>query len=227
MGGIFFLKIRRYNGRNNKTEKKVQNMAEIQPFTKAQERFLRSLKTPVGVQSFLDALPYHHAGTAFSPKKVLEEGTAHCLEGAIFAAAALRYQGRPPLLLDLEAEADSDHVLALYKENGAWGSIGISNFSGLRFRPAIYRSIRELALSYVNDYFNLRRQRTLRRYSNPVSLKKFDRQHWMTTDGPVWFIAEHLCEIPHIELMTKKMLKNLPPVDQRSFLAGKVGMTKK
>jgi len=209
------------------TKMRSPTLDQMHSFTKSQERFLRSLNSPVKIQSFLDSLPYHHAGTAFSPKTVLEEGTAHCLEGAVFAAAALRFQGRPPLLLDLEAEADSDHVLAVFRDHGGWGAIGISNFSGLRFRPAIYRTMRELALSYANDYFNLRRQRTLRRYSKAVSLKPFDHLNWMTTNSPVWFIAEHLCEIPHFELMNRKMIKNLSPVDQRAFLAGKVGMTKK
>jgi hypothetical protein len=199
----------------------------METFSKRDERILRSLKTPQKIQAFLDALPYHHADTAFSPKRVLAEGTAHCLEGAIFAAAALRLQGRAPLLWDLEAEGDSDHVLALYQEEGAWGSIGISNFSGLRFRPPIYRNLRELALSYFNDYFNYRRQRTLRRYSNAVNLRRFDSRHWQTRMDNVWFIAEYLCDIPHHQLMDEKVANNLPLVDRRSFQAGCVGMTKK
>ncbi len=199
----------------------------MEKFSKRDERILRTLRTPQKIQAFLDGLPYHHADTAYSPKRVLAEGTAHCLEGAIFAAAALRFNGHPPLLWDLEAEGDSDHVLALYKEGGAWGSIGISNFSGLRFRPPIYRTLRELALSYFNDYFNNRRQRTLRRYSGAVNLRRFDSQNWQTRMDNVWFIAEYLCDIPHTDLINKKVAKNLPLVDLRSYRAGCVGMTKK
>src|SRR5438477_13145931 len=116
-------------------------------FTPAELRKLRSLKDPYGIQRFLDDMPYHIADTAWSPRRVLREGTAHCLEGAIFAAAALRVLGRPPLLLDLEAVQDSDHVLCVYRTRGHWGAIAKSNFTGLRFREPVYRSVRELVMS--------------------------------------------------------------------------------
>ena len=115
--------------------------------------------------------------------------SSHCLEGAIFAAAALRANGYPPLLLDFEAEHDTDHVIAIYRQDGCWGAVAKSNYTGCRWREPVYRTLRELALSYFNAYFNLRRERTLRRYSVPVNLKRFDRQNWMTTDQPVWFIV--------------------------------------
>jgi hypothetical protein len=101
-------------------------------FTPREVRALRSLKTPHGIQRALDAMPYHLASTAWSPRRVLAEGTAHCLEGAVFAAAALRVLGFPPLLLDLEAVQDTDHVLAVYRVRGHWGAIAKSNFAGLR-----------------------------------------------------------------------------------------------
>jgi hypothetical protein len=147
--------------------------------------------------------------------------TAHCLEGAVFAAAALRVNGYPPLILDLEAERDSDHVIAVFQERGAWGAIGSSSFSGLRFRAPVYKNLRELAMSYFNDYFNLRRERTLRAYSKPVNLTRFDQQIWMTREDNVWFIAEYLCEIPHTPLLTSAMIKSLTPVDARALAAGK------
>ena len=186
-------------------------------------RFLRSLSTPAKIQNFLDKTPYHIANTAWSPRLVMRHKTAHCLEGAIFAAAALRVNGYPPLLLDLEAVNDTDHVIAVYQENGAWGALAASNYPGCRFRSPIHRSLRELALSYFNDYFNNRRERTLRNFSRPVNLKRFDRQHWMTRDDDVWFIAEHLCEISHTSLITPKMVKALTRVDERSYKAGTYG----
>jgi hypothetical protein len=128
-------------------------------FNTAELRKLRGLKDPDGIQRFLDDLPYHLADTAWSPRRVLRDRTAHCLEGAIFAAAALRVNGYPPLLLDFEAERDTDHVLAIYKVRGHWGAVAKSNFTGCRFREPVYRSLRELAMSYFNIYFNLRRQR--------------------------------------------------------------------
>lgn len=108
-------------------------------------RTLRALKTPAQIQKFIDAIPYQYANTAWSPERVLNERKGHCLEGALVAAAALRVNGYPPLLVDLEAVRDDDHVLAVYRENGLWGSIAKSNFAGLRFRAPVYRTVRELA----------------------------------------------------------------------------------
>ncbi len=119
-------------------------------------RTLRALKTPVQIQKFLDALPYQYANTAWSPQRALRERKGHCLEGALLAAAALRVNGRPALLMDLEAVHDDDHVLAVYREGSLWGSIAKSNFAGLRFRAPVYRTLRELALSYFEHYYNLR-----------------------------------------------------------------------
>ena len=194
-------------------------------FTRREIRALRALGSPVGIQRALDAMPYHVAGTAWSPRRVLRERTAHCLEGAIFAAAALRVLGFPPLLLDLEAVQDTDHVIAVYRVRGHWGAIAKSNFSGLRFRPPVHRSLRELAMSYFEAYINLRGDRTLRAYSRPVNLARFDRVHpdWMTTDGDLWWVAEHLLEIPHTPLLTPALIRHLSRVDRRSLRAGLVG----
>jgi hypothetical protein len=188
---------------------------------------LRALKTPAGVQKFLDDLPYNLSYTAGSPKKVLGDRTASCLEGGIFGAAALRVLGFPPLIFDLEAEQDTDHVVAIFKLRGHWGAVAKSNFTGCRYREPVYRSLRELAMSYFNIYFNLRGERTLRRYSRPVNLARFDHLNWMNTEKPVWFIAEYLCEIPHISLLTPAMEKNLTRVDQRTMRGEMVGHRKR
>src|ERR1700722_5447161 len=116
-------------------------------FTRKELRKLRVMKNPYGIQKFLDAMPYHLEDTAWSPRKVLAEQTSHCLEGAIFAAAALRANGYPPLLLDFEAEQDPDHVIAFFRENGCGGAIPKSNYSGCRWREPVHRTLRELALS--------------------------------------------------------------------------------
>ena len=194
-------------------------------FTPREWRALRALASPVGIQKALDAMPYHVATTAWSPRRVLREGTAHCLEGAIFAAAALRTLGFPPLLLDLEAVQDSDHVIAVYRLRGHWGAIAKSNFSGLRFREPVYRSVRELVMSYFESYINLRGERTLRAYSPPVDLGRFDRTHpgWMTAADDVWWIPEHLVDVPHTRLLTAGMTRNLSRVDRRTLAAGLVG----
>jgi hypothetical protein len=188
-------------------------------FTPKELRKLRSLKDPHGIQRFLDDMPYHLADTAWSPRVVLREGTSHCLEGAIFGAAALRAIGYPPLILDLEAHHDTDHVVAIYRVNGHWGAVAKSNYVGCRFRDPVYRSLRELAMSYFNLYFNLRRERTLRTFSRPVNLARFDRQQWMTTEKPIWFIVYYLLEIPHFKLLKPGMAKHLHRVDERLFQA--------
>jgi hypothetical protein len=196
-------------------------------FSPTELRTLRALRSPAGIQRFLDEIPYHLAGTAWSPRKVLHEKTAHCLEGAIFAAAALRVLGFPPLILDLEAEQDTDHVLAVFKSRGHWGAIAKSNFSGCRYREPVYRTLRELALSYFNIYFNLRGERTLRCYSRPVNLARFDDRAWMTSDKPIWFIAEYLCDIPHQPLLKRGLEKHLTRVDRRTWASEMVGHQKK
>jgi len=197
-------------------------------FTPREWRALRALASPVGIQKALEAMPYHVATTAWSPRRVLREGTAHCLEGAIFAAAALRTLGFPPLLLDLEAVQDSDHVIAVYRLRGHWGAIAKSNFSGLRFRDPVYRSVRELVMSYFESYMNLRGERTLRAYSPPVDLGRFDRTHpgWMTAEDDVWWIPEHLVDVPHRRLLTAGMTRNLSRADRRALAAGLVGYRK-
>ena len=192
-------------------------------FTPAELHRLRALKTPLGVQKFLNRLPYHLKDTAWSPRRVIEERTAHCMEGAIFAAAALRVLGYPPLIWDLEAHRDTDHVIAIYRHRGGWGAVAKSNYANCRWRDPVFRSLRELALSYFDTYFNLRGQRTLRTYSRPVNLKRFDHLEWMTSDKPIWFIAEYLCEIPHIRLLTRAQERRLAIADpwlMKSVLVG-------
>jgi hypothetical protein len=189
-------------------------------------RTLRALKTPAQIQKFIDAIPYQYADTAWSPQRVLRERKGHCLEGALVAAAALRVNGYPPLLVDLEAVRDDDHVLAVYRQNGLWGSIAKSNFAGLRFRAPVYRTVRELALSYVDHYYNLRGERTLRAYSRPVNLARLDKQNWMTSEEDVWCVPELLIAARHYPLFPHKVASSLPRMDRRAFEAGMHGWTK-
>jgi hypothetical protein len=189
-------------------------------------RTLRSLKTPAQIQKFVDALTYKYADTAASPKRVLRERKGHCLEGALVAAAALRVNGYPSLLMDLEAVHDDDHVLAIYRERGLWGSIAKSNYAGLRFRAPVYRTLRELAMSYFEQYYNLRGERTLRAYSVPVNLARLDGKHWMTAEEDVWCVTDLLVDARHYPLMPDKVARALPRVDRRSFEAGMHGSVK-
>ena len=186
-------------------------------------RTLRSLNTPARIQRFLDEMEYQYANTAWSPARVLGERKGHCLEGALLAAAALRVNGHPPLVMDLEAVHDDDHVIALYREHGLWGGIAKSNFAGLRFRAPVHRTLRELALSYFDSYYNLRGQRTLRSYSCAVNLARLDRRHWMTSDEDVWCVPELLIAARHYPIVPDKVARALPRLDRRSFQAGMHG----
>jgi hypothetical protein len=220
-------KVKRLRGGQKPSHRRSAATAPGYGFSRADLRKLRSLRTPAGVQHFLDELPYNLEYTARSPRFVLRDQTASCLEGAIFAAAALRVLGFPPLIFDLEAEQDTDHVVALFKVRGHWGAVAKSNFTGCRYREPVHRTLRELAMTYFNVYFNLRGERTLRRYSRPVNLARFDDRHWMATDESVWFIAEYLCEIPHTPLLRSTMEKSLTRVDLRTIRGEMVGHRKK
>jgi hypothetical protein len=196
-------------------------------FDRRERAIFRRLSTPERIQRFLD----HEVGynkeasgpTCRSPRRILRDRLAHCLEGALFGAAALRVQGWEPLLLDLEAVRDDDHVLAVFRQRDAWGAIAKSNFSGLRFREPVYRNLRELAMSYFEHYYNLEGEKTLRTYSQPVNLRRFDRIHWMTAEEDLWPVSDYLFGIPHRRLLSPAAVRHLNRVDRRLFAAGKVG----
>jgi len=194
--------------------------------TARESELLKSLTTPWKIQDFLNSLPYNiepDGDTCRSPRRVMRDRTAHCFEAALFAAAALRINGWPPLILDLVAVRDTDHVIAVYRIDGCWGAIAQSNYSGLRFREPIYRTVRELAVSYFEDYYNPMGEKTLREYSRPVNLSRFDPMGWMTAEEDVWAIAEYLVDIPHTAMFrsTRRMY-----ADRRLIDAGLVGHRK-
>ena len=131
--------------------------------------------------------------------------------------------GYPPLLVDLEAVRDSDHVLAVYRIDGRWGAVAKSDYSGLRSREPVYRTLRELAMSYFEHYFNPAGEKSLRTYSRPVNLKQFDRWDWMTSEDNVWAVPNHLVDIPHVRLITPAMERRLARMDKRLYAAGRLG----
>lgn len=194
--------------------------------TRGETAQLRRLATPEKIQSYLDGLTYNlerGGETLRSPRRVLRDRTAHCAEAAFLAAAAFRVNGRPPLVLDLEAVRDDDHVLAIHRDRGLWGAVALSKFAGLRFRAPVYRTLRELVMSYFDDYYNWDGERTLRRYSRPVSLARFDRIGWMTSEQDLWPITEHLAEVAHVSLLRPGVDRRLPRLDRRTYAAGLYG----
>jgi hypothetical protein len=195
--------------------------------TREERSLYRRLKTPERIQRFLDdEVAYNKepdGPTSRGPRWVVQERKGHCMEGALFAAAALRVNGHPPLLLDLEAVRDDDHVLALYKNDGCWGAIAKSNYAGLRFRAPVYRTLRELVMSYFEHYYNLAGEKTLRGYSRPVNLTRFDYLNWMTAEQDVWEIPEYLCSVSHTGILSAAMERRSFRMDRRLFEAGKWG----
>jgi hypothetical protein len=193
-------------------------------------RLPRGLSTPAGIQRFLDEeLVYNKepdGETAFSPARVLAERRAHCFEGALLAAAAFRRLGHAPLVVQLRAVRDDDHVLALYRERpgaGCWGAVAKSNYSGLRFRSAVYRSLRELAMSYFDVYFNLEGEKSLRAFGRPVNLARFDACGWETAREGLWDVSVHLATRRFTPILSRGQCRALAPMDRRLFDAGLVG----
>ncbi len=196
----------------------VRNDA-LDEFSASELRFIRHrLSSPMRIQGWLDAIPYNveeDGETLRSPRRVLRDRTANCIEGAILAAGALRVHAHPPLIMDLTAVRDEDHVIAVFRRGRRWGAIGTSKFTGLRYREPVYRSLRELAMSYFEHYFNLRGERTLRGHGRPVNLSRFDGLHWMTAEEDLWVIAEYLETIPHRLLLADGEDQGLTRVDGR------------
>ena len=190
--------------------------------SKKELTILRKLSTPEKIQDFLDTLPINHekqGDTCLSPRQVLREKKAHCIEGAMLAAAALWLHGEEPLLLDLTTlRYDDDHVVALYQRNGYWGAISKTNHAVLRFRDPIYRTIRELALSYFHEYFMLTTGRkTLLSYSVPFSLKRFGTE-WIVSEENVWYIAHAIDDVRHYSLVpekNKRFIRKASPLEKQ------------
>jgi hypothetical protein len=195
----------------------------METLTPHEKRLLRSLSTPWRIQKYLDALPYNkepNGDTCRSPRRTIRDQTAHCFEAALLAAAALSVHGHPPLILDLESVRDDDHVITVFRMDRLWGAMAKSNYSGLRFREPVYRTLRELAMSYFEHYYNLKGEKTLRAFSRPVNLTRFGKLNWMTSEEDVWEIPEYLTTIAHTPILqtNRRMF-----MDKRSYEAGLVG----
>ena len=187
-------------------------------------RLLHRLSTPRKIQDYLETLRANDGhDTCRSPRNVIRTRRAHCIEGAMLAALALRIHGHRPLIVDFEsAPHDLDHVVAVFKSHGHWGAISKTNHAVLRYREPVYRSIRELALSYFHEYFDGDGRKTMRTYSRPVDLARFDRQGWITSDEDVWYVAEHLVDIPHIPILSRAQLAGLRLADPIECKAGEL-----
>ena len=186
-------------------------------------RFLKTMTDADRIQGFLDSLDYNPVYECRSPRWVIRKRSAHCFEGALFAAAALQYNGHKPLIVDLKAYNDDDHVITIFKEDDHWGAVAKSNFTSLRYREPVYRSLRELVMSYFDFYFNLDRDKSLRSYSLPLDLTIYDARRWTTTDDDLEYIGDKLEIIHHYPVVNKKMIKNLKKASNIMLEAGMLG----
>jgi hypothetical protein len=187
----------------------------------AERKFLDGLNSPFKVQAFLNAISYSTDEFYRCPLRVLRERVAHCFDGATFATMALRRLGEPPLILEIIPNGrDDDHLLALFKRFGCWGAVAQSNFSGLRFREPVYRSLRELVMSYFEDYFNAMGEKTMVGYRGPINLKVFDHLEWMASDRGLERLSSAMDRYRPHPVITTEMAANLSPVDERSLRAG-------
>jgi len=183
------------------------------------------LNTPKKIQDFLNKIPTNFEPgreTVLSPRMVLRENRAHCMEGAMFAATALRFKGHKPLIVDLTSvKNDYDHVITVFKHKGHWGAISKTNHAVLRYREPVYKNIRELVMSYFHEYFtNHDGKKTLRSYSRPVDLSRFDKQGWMTAEQDIWYVPEYLLEVAHLPILSRSQIAFLRKADPIEVKAG-------
>jgi hypothetical protein len=186
-------------------------------------KFLKTLNNPCKIQAFLDSIDYNPNYECRSPRWVMKKRSAHCFEGALFAAAALQFIGFKPLIVDMLAVNDDDHLIAVFRVDGYWGAVAKSNFTSLRFREPVYRSLRELIMSYFDFFFNVDGYKSLRSYSRPFDLTMFESRNWATTDEDLEYIGDKIESLHHYPVVTRKMIKNLNNASDYMLKAGLLG----
>jgi hypothetical protein len=193
-----------------------------QKLTSQEVGLLKSLDSPAKIQAFLDATPYSPEERNRCPLNVIRDHQAHCLDGGMFAAAALRRIGFAPLLVDLfpEPGLDDDHILAIFKVEGCWGVVAKSNYIGLRYREPVYRSLRELVMSYFDVFYNIDGERTLRSYTRPVNLARFDHLGWEWSDAGADYIEKHLKGLTGRPVISQVQVDRLTRLDDDAYRAG-------
>jgi hypothetical protein len=188
-----------------------------------ERRVVAALDSPLAIQAFLDSIPYSPDPFYRCPARVIRDRRAHCFDGALFAAAALRELGHRPMLVDIYAERDDDHLLAVFRQGRYWGALAKSNFVGLRYRDPIYRSLRELVMSYFELFYNVLREKTMRGYTPTLDLARLDALDWMVRDDELEQIAVRLDRLRRIPVLTRAQVARLPLLDERSYQAGMQG----
>lgn len=188
-----------------------------------EKEFLKGLIDPWTIQEFLDSIAYNPDYECRSPRWVIRKKSAHCFEGALFAAAALDFLGHKPLIVDMKAHNDDDHVIAVFREGRFWGAVAKSNFTSLRYREPVYRSLRELIMSYFDFFFNTKGEKSLRSYSRPFDLTVYNKRRWATTDEDLEYIGDKIESLYHYPVITDAQVKNLKIAGSYMLEAGLLG----
>ena len=200
-----------------------QRHLEVQ-LSKTERQVLSGLDSPFAIQTFLNGIPYSEDKFYRCPLRLLRDRKGHCFDGALFAAMALRRTGQPALLLELVPNTrDDDHILAVFKQNSCWGALAQSNFTGLRYREPVYRSLRELVMSYFEDFFNSAGEKTLLGYRGPIPLKSFDRLDWCCSDAGLESLSDGMDRYRVRRVISDEMAATLTLADERSVRAGLLG----
>ncbi len=211
-----------YNGRMDASMYRQQLKALLSP---DERQFMSSLNSPHKIQDYLDALEVNFelsGETLMSARRVIREKKAHCIEAALLAAACLAYHGKEPLLLDLQTVPnDQDHVVTVFRENGLWGAISKTNHAILRWRDPVYKSVRELAMSYFHEYYKDDGTKSLLAYSKPFDLRRYDPACWVTVEEDLIWLAGDLDTSRHFPILSKRKLSSTRPASllQRKILA--------
>ncbi len=212
--------------RRNERRPIDEGIARRLGLTRAERAVLARLDTPERIQEFLYAIPSNHepdGETVLSVREVLRQRRAHCIEGAFVAACALWLHGEPPLLMHLDCDpSDHPHVIALFRRGNCWGAISKTNGVRLRYRDPVYRSLRELAMSYFHEYNNKRGERTLRGYTRPYDLRRVHPALWVTNGSACWEIHDRLAALHHVPLVTPAQVRRLSRLDPFERRIGKL-----
>lgn len=201
-------------------------MKKFFDFTPKEIKVFARLNSPRKIQDFLNKLPVNFekkGDTCLSPRQVLRQNQAHCMEGALLAAVALWFHGQKPLLLDLKTTPnDDEHVVALFKQHGHWGALSKTNHAVLRYREPVYKTVRELVMSYFHEYFKDSGQKTLRSFSRPFDLSRYKDKTWLTSTENCWDLVDALDTSPHYKILTRAQIKTLRKADPIEIKAGKI-----
>ena len=200
----------------------------MNPWTSQERRLFGKLSTAEKIQTYLDSIKYNTDSITRSPRAVMQKRRAHCFDGALFAAAAFEAQGEAPLVMYMESSPDDDdHVLAVFRRFNCWGAVAKSNYTTCRYRDPVYRTLRELAMSYFDGYFNLSGRKTLRAYSQPFNLKRLKDVEWRTTMEDLDFLDRRIKKTREHRLISRVQERLLVRADDRLFRGATLGLDPK